>query len=96
MGQGGWLEERAGAPSSSTSATRGHTGLLAVFSARSALLTPIGLELATRESHASSFRQPSLIARLAQSPLEPLTAIIRQGSGLIVGYLLNEWLPIWL
>lgn len=64
VGQGGWLEERAGVPSTSTSATRGHTGLLAVFSAHSAHHTPMGLEPATRESHASSFRQPSLIAAL--------------------------------
>ena len=64
MGQGGWLEEKAGVPSTSTSATRGHTGLLAVFSAQSALLTPMGLEPATQDSHASSFRQPSLIAAL--------------------------------
>lgn len=64
VGQGGRLEERAGAPSSFTSATRGQPGLLAVSSAQSARLTPIGLELATQESHASFFRQPSLIAAL--------------------------------
>lgn len=36
----------------------------AVSSAQSARLTPIGLELATQESHASFFRQPSSIAAL--------------------------------
>ena len=46
--------------------------------------------------HSSFLRQPSLIARLAQSPLESLTPIILQGSGLILGYLLSEWLPTWL